>query len=131
MEADDPRPLFNPWTYAIATPVALLLLSAILSTVASRVVERSMQIAFLLSVMIHLLLLVYATNIVIFSRMWPDVFQALAQEREMLQRQHQHAPRYHNLSATRTQRRPDYLRDVPTKHQASELKESNDARLCS
>ena len=129
LEVSDSRPLYNPWTYAIATPVALLVLSAILGTVASRVVERSMQIAFLLSVMIHLLMLVFATNIVIFSRMWPDVFEALAEQRETLQRQQQPAPQYHNLSALRAQRRPDHLRYVPTKHQASELPESNDPAL--
>jgi hypothetical protein len=129
LDVQDPRLLHNPWTYAIATPVVLLALSAVLGSIASRVVERSMQIAFLLSVMIHLLMLVYATNIVIFSRMWPDVFEALAEQREMLQRQQHSAPRYHNLSATRAERRPDHLRYVPTQHQASEQKETNNAAL--
>ncbi len=119
------RPFYNPWTYAIATPVALLVFSAALSTVVSRVIEKSMQLAFLLSVLVHLVLLVYAVNIVIFSRMWPDMLDSLAQERYQLKREALQAKQYYRVSVTsQTGRRPDYLSPVPTQHQPSEIAES-------
>ncbi|MEO8269504.1 MAG: hypothetical protein ABI557_07290 [Aureliella sp.] len=118
----DTRPLYNPWSYAIATPIVLLLLSALLSTVVSRVVEKSMQMAFLLSVLIHLVLMVAAVNVVIFSRMWPDVLDSLAQQREEIKREKLQAKQYVRLSnATQTGRRPDYLKPVETVHQPTEV----------
>ncbi len=126
LDLADPRPLYNPWTYAIATPVTLLGLSALLSTVVGRVVEKSMQLAFLLSVLIHLVLLVCAVNVVIFSRMWPDVLDSLAQQREQLKRETLHAKQYHRVSITnQTGRRPDYLRPVATEHQPTEVELSD------
>ncbi|MEZ6149367.1 MAG: prenyltransferase/squalene oxidase repeat-containing protein [Pirellulaceae bacterium] len=122
LDTADPRPLYNPWSYAIATPIMLLVLSALLSTVVSRVVEKSMQMAFLLSVLIHLVLMVAAVNVVIFSRMWPDVLDSLAQQREELKREKLQAKQYIRLSnTTQTGRRPDYLRPVETVHQPTEV----------
>ncbi len=119
----DTRVLYSPWTYAIATPLVLLGLSALLSTVVSQVVEKSMQMAFLLSVLMHLILLVCASNVVIFSRMWPDVLDSLAQQREQLKRESLQAKQYHRIaSTTQTGRRPDYLKPVETEHQPTELK---------
>lgn len=125
LDASDSRITRNPWTYAVATPVALLVLSAVLSSFVSRVVEKSMQLAFLLSVLIHILLLAYAVNIVIFSRMWPDILQSLSQEKHQLQREALQAKQYVRFSSSsKSGRKPDYLRHVPTLHQPSEVKEA-------
>lgn len=122
LDPADPRPLYNPWSYAIATPVVLLVLSVLLSMVVSRVVEKSMQMAFLLSVLIHLVLMVAAVNVVILSRMWPDVLDSLAQQREELKREKLQAKQYVRLSnTTQTGRRPDYLKPVETVHQPTEV----------
>ncbi|MEZ6135146.1 MAG: hypothetical protein R3C53_09575 [Pirellulaceae bacterium] len=124
-DTQDARWMYNPWTYAIATPVALLLFSVLLSTFVSRMIEKSMQLAFLLSVLIHLLLLVYFVNIVIFSRMWPDVLDSFVAQREQLKRETLQANQYHRVAAnTRSGRRPDYLKFVPTEHQPTEVDNS-------
>ncbi len=122
LDTAEPRLLYNPWTYAIATPIALLGLSALLSVVVSRLVEKSMQMAFLLSVLIHLGLIVCAMNVVVFSRMWPDVLDSLAQQREQLKRESLQAKQYHRISsASQTGRRPDYLKPAQTEHQPTEI----------
>lgn len=130
LDSQDPRVLYNPWTYAVATPIGLLGLSMLLSTVVSRLVEKSMQLAFLLSVLIHLILLVCAVNVVIFSRMWPDMLDSLAQQQEQLRRESLQAKQYHRLSLT-TQKgqRPDYLKHVPTEHQPTHLEVSESPSL--
>ncbi|MFN3191815.1 MAG: prenyltransferase/squalene oxidase repeat-containing protein [Aureliella sp.] len=118
----DDNLLRNPWTYVVITPIFLMLISVVLSTIVSRIVEKSMQMAFLLSVLVHLFLIIGAMNVVIFSRLWPEVIESIAREREILKRQQLQAPQYHQLSATRNAAsRPDYLRYVPTKHTPSEL----------
>jgi hypothetical protein len=124
LDPSHPRPLYNPWTYAIATPLALMGLSALLSSVVSRVVEKSMQLAFLLSVLVHLMLMVGAMNVVIYSRMWPDVLDSLEQQRQQLKRQTLHAKQYHRVSITKQAgSRPDYLKPVATEHQPTELEQ--------
>ncbi len=125
LDPQEPRLLFNPWTYAIATPIALIVFSTLLSNLVSRMVEKSMQMAFLLSVLIHLLLLVYAVNIVIFSRMWPDVLDSLAVQRQQLKREALQAKQYHNVSPSKQAgRRPEHLSYVPTEHQPTELEQA-------
>jgi hypothetical protein len=121
LRTEDPRWLYNPWSYALVTPVLLLVISLVLRQLVSRVVERSAQIAFLLSIVIHLVLLVAAVNVVIYSRMWPDFFEELASERKAMQDRPQ-APQYYKVtSASQGGKRPEYLRYVPTQHQPTEL----------
>ncbi|MCC6508834.1 MAG: hypothetical protein IT423_06990, partial [Pirellulaceae bacterium] len=91
---DDPRPLYNPWLYTIVTPMILAAISMVLRQIVSRVVERSAQVAFLLSVMVHLVLLVCAIDVVIYTRMWPTFFEALAEEKQKLIEREQKAPQY-------------------------------------
>ncbi len=130
LDMAEPRPLYNPWTYAIATPVALMGLSTLLSLVVSRLVEKSMQLAFLLSVLIHLILMVGAMNVVIFSRMWPDMLDSLAQQREQLKRETLRAKQYHRVSINKQSgKRPDYLKPAPTEHQPTEVELAESARM--
>ncbi|QDV27181.1 hypothetical protein [Aureliella helgolandensis] len=122
LDQEDPNPLRNPWLYAIAIPVALVACSLLLNNLVSRVVEKSMQLAFLLSMLIHLLLLVYAVNIVIFSRMWPDAFEAFSIQRQQLERQTLLANQYHRVNTKSTAgHKPDYLQHVATEHQPTEI----------
>lgn len=121
LKPDDSRWLYNPWFYAIVTPVGLLVLSILLGTLVSRLLERSAQLAFLLSMIVHLVLLVCAEDIVIVSRMWPDVFENIQRQRVILKK-HQQIPKYFNVAASSLgNRRPDYLHYVPTKHRPTEL----------
>lgn len=131
LKTDDARPLYNPWLYAIVTPLVLVSLSLLLRRVVSRVVERSAQVAFLLSVMVHLILLVCAIDVVIYTRMWPAFFESLAAEkRELLQRQRTPAQYLHlAANAHSAAKRPDYLRYVPTEHEATETELSDETRL--
>ncbi len=130
LDTADARPLYNPWSYAIAAPIVLLLLSLVLSTLVSRVVEKSMQVAFLLSLLIHLVLMVAAVNVVIFTRMWPDVLDTLAAQREVLKREKLQAKQYHRLSSTtQSGSRPDYLKPVETEHQPTEVESASTPRL--
>lgn len=132
LKSNDPRPIYNPWLYAIVTPLMLVGISLLLRQFVSRVVERSAQVAFLLSVMVHLVLLVCAIDVVIYTRMWPAFFEALADEREkMIEREHK-VPKVHSgafASSAPGGKRPDYLRYVPTEHQASDTKLNDDTRL--
>ncbi len=118
LEFDDPRLLYNAWTYIIGGPCGVLLLSILLRSTVSRVVEKSLQISFLGSVIIHLIFLIAAINIVIFVRNWPDAFRPVAQAntpRRML------VPEYFKPTVTPDQKRPDYLLPVPTEHEAVPL----------
>ncbi len=130
LDSNESRPLYNPWTYAIATPVAVLCLSTLLSLFVSRVVEKSMQLAFLLSVLIHILLLVFAVNVVIFSRMWPEVLRALSRQQHQLELESLQARQYHRFSdASTVGQKPDHLRYVPTEHEPTKVEHSNTQAL--
>lgn len=72
LDVNDPRLLHNPLTYAVLVPFAVVSLSLLLRNVASRFVRRSMQLGFLLSVLVHLLLLIAFFNVMILAPFWPD-----------------------------------------------------------
>lgn len=132
LKYNDPRPLYNPWLYAIVTPMILLGISLLLRQFVSRVVERSAQVAFLLSVMVHLVLLVCAIDVVIYTRMWPAFFEALADEREkLIEREDKIFKAQSGAFAGSAPggKRPDYLRYVPTEHQATDTKLNDESRL--
>ncbi|MEM7473783.1 MAG: hypothetical protein AAF483_02250 [Planctomycetota bacterium] len=122
LDAHDARLHYNPWAYVVATPIVLLLMSVVLRTLVSRVVEKSMQMAFLLSVLVHLFMLVGAMNVVIFSRLWPDMLDKLAKQRHELKRESLQAPQYQRVTSTSQDgARPDYLTHLPTQHEATEV----------
>ena len=121
LDPRDARLHYNPWLYVVATPIVLGLISVVLRTLVSRVIQKSMQMAFLVSVLIHLFLLVGAMNVVIFSRLWPDMLDKMAKERHALKRQSLQAPQYQRVTSTKQQgARPDYLKHVPTEHEATD-----------
>ena len=71
---DDPRPMYNAWTYVLVVPAATIFLSLLIRSVASRFIEKSIQLGFLISVFVHLSLLMMAVNVIIFSRYFPEAF---------------------------------------------------------
>lgn len=62
LPSDQPQWWLNPWTYAAAIPLVVIALSLTLRYVASRFIRRSLQLGFLLSVILHLLLVMWAVN---------------------------------------------------------------------
>lgn len=69
---DDPRWYYNPWLYAAIVPLGVVSLSLLLRNLASRFVRKSLQFGFLLSVMVHVLLMIAAFNVMIFKDMWSN-----------------------------------------------------------
>ncbi|MEY4566259.1 MAG: hypothetical protein RLY14_1229, partial [Planctomycetota bacterium] len=118
---NDPRWQYNAWTYLLSVPLVLTLLSLVLRYIAGRFVERSMQVAFLLSVMVHLMLMVAAVKVVIFAKLWPDVYEAVSEDvtKEPAAKQYFTAASASALNG-KSPSRPDYMRAIETKHEASE-----------
>ena len=83
---DDPRWLFNAWTYAIAVPLIALFLAIFSHGIVSRYVQKTIQLGFLFSVFVHLLLLLLAINVIIFSRYFPEAFTGVKQQRSPVHR---------------------------------------------
>ena len=81
---DDPRWLYNAWTYVISIPLATLLLSLGSRVFVSRFIRKSLQFGFIFSVFIHLLLLILAVNVVIFNNYFPDALTGVKRERRPL-----------------------------------------------
>lgn len=71
---DDPRWQYNAWTYAIGTVLGVLIMAVVLHKLTGHRVQRSVQLGFLISLLVHLLLLMMAVYVVIPTRYWPDAF---------------------------------------------------------
>lgn len=127
---DDNRWQYNAWTYIIAVPTILVLISVLMRFVVGKFVERSMQVAFLLSVTVHLILLLAAVNVIIFSRWWPDIYEAISQQvpKEQTAKQYFTTANAQSVTGSRSSR-PDYLRAVETEHEATEEELSADGAM--
>ena len=68
---DDPRMFYNAKFYLIAVPAVSLALAFLLRTLTNRFLRKSIQLGFLFSVCVHLLLLIFAINYVVFSAYQP------------------------------------------------------------
>ncbi|TVQ01652.1 MAG: hypothetical protein EA381_04695 [Planctomycetaceae bacterium] len=71
---DDPRYLYNAWTYVALVVSGVIGLSLLSRFVASRFVEKSAQLGFLASILVHLGLLMMAVNVIVFGRYFPETF---------------------------------------------------------
>lgn len=105
---DDPRWIYNAWTYTLGIPTILVMASMFARAFASEVVERSIQIGFLLSVIAHLLLMLLAVNVVLFAGMWPDTSGEIARQLIDASRGSQ----YTEWPQTQDRGQPDYLKPV-------------------
>ncbi len=108
---DDPRWLFNGWTYVIAVPVVALILDISLRSVASRYVQKSIQLGMLFSLFVHLLLLLLAINVVIFTQYFPEAFTGVKPERSPIRKT---VPEYLFETPQQTVRVPDWSQPVET-----------------
>lgn len=106
---DDPRWLFNAWTYCIAVPVVALTLAVFSHGIVSRYVQKSIQLGFLFSVFVHLLLLMLAINVIIFSRYFPEAFSGIKQERSPIRRT---VPEYIFQTPVESAAKPDWSKPV-------------------
>lgn len=80
---DDPRPLYNAWTYVIGVPGGVVVLSLFTRLVTSRFIERSAQLGFLASVFVHLMLLLMSVNVIVFGRYFPEAFTGAEPKRSI------------------------------------------------
>ncbi|SMP70546.1 Prenyltransferase and squalene oxidase repeat-containing protein [Neorhodopirellula lusitana] len=83
---DDPRWLYNAWTYLILVPLITLGISATLHLIASRYVQKSVQVGFLFSTIVHLLLLILAIRWVIFPHYFPEAFAGVKPDRSPIRK---------------------------------------------
>ncbi len=106
---DDPRWLFNAWTYAVAVPVVALIMDFVLRGIASRYVQKSIQLGMLFSLFVHLLLLILAVHVVIFSQYFPEAFTGVTPERSPIRKT---VPEYLFQTPQQTVRVPDWSEPV-------------------
>lgn len=83
---DDRRVLHNRWTYLISIPLITIALSIGLRFIASQFVKKSIQLGFLFSTIVHLLLLILAVQLVIFPHYFPDAFAGMKPERSPIRK---------------------------------------------
>lgn len=111
LKFDDPNPLYNAWVYLLGIPTSLIAISMLTRVLASDTVEKSIQLGFLISVTVHLLLIFFAASLVLFkSSLMADAQQVV---REMVSNKTS-APQYFQPSSSKAETRPDYLKPVPT-----------------
>lgn len=106
---DDPRLVYNAWTYVVLVPVGVIGLSLLSRLVASRFVEKSAQLGFLASVLVHLLLLLMAVNVIVFGRYFPEAFTGSQAERVVKQKT---VPDYLFSAASEQPSTPDWSKPV-------------------
>lgn len=109
LRVDDPRPLHNAWTYFVGIPVGIMGLSLLLRNVASRFMQRSMQLGFLASVLVHLLLLIAAFNYVILAPFWPAATSGVQPVRAPIRKT---VPDYLFTRSELPQKQPDWSRPI-------------------
>ncbi|MDA8744158.1 hypothetical protein N9N28_05950 [Rubripirellula amarantea] len=102
---DDSRWQFNATTYLIGVPLCALALAFVLRGIASRYVQKSLQLGFLFSVALHLLLLMMATGVVIFSSYYPQSVMGVKPERSPVKRT---VPEYLFKTAEKRESQPDW-----------------------
>lgn len=107
LEFDDPRLIYSGRFYAAAVPAAALTLAALLRGFASRHVQKSAQLGFLLSVTVHLLLLVVAFQWVIFRRSPSARTAVVERDRNPVRRT---VPEHVFRPPPRPDRQPDWTR---------------------
>ncbi len=109
----DARPLFNAWTYVVAIPLGLLAVDMLLRTVVTRFVERSLQVAFLLSMLVHLVMTMSAINVVLFAHSESQLPNSTPSTRSAQERPSS-VPEYFQTSENQNATKPDYLKPVAT-----------------
>ncbi|QDS96186.1 Prenyltransferase and squalene oxidase repeat protein [Roseimaritima multifibrata] len=106
---DDSRWLYNAWTY-VAIVTCLFFISAfLLRQITGRLFQRSVEIGFLVAIFLHLLLLIVAVNVVIFSQYWPDTFTGTQPERSPVRKT---VPEHLFQRQSENTKQPDWAKPV-------------------
>ncbi|HUP77204.1 MAG TPA: prenyltransferase/squalene oxidase repeat-containing protein, partial [Pirellula sp.] len=108
---DDPRPLYSAWSYLLGVPTILIAISMITRVLANDAVEKSIQLGFLFSVGLHLLLLLLSVNLVLFSSIGPAEKQKVAL---VAASNKSKSPQSFQPTILDRESRPDYLKPVQT-----------------
>lgn len=106
---DDPRWMLNAWTYTIAVPVLALSMAFFSHGFVSRYVRRTIQLGVLFSLFVHLLLMMLAINVIIFSRYFPEAFSGVKQKRSPVRRT---VPEHLFQTPSKTATTPDWSKPV-------------------
>ena len=116
---DDPNPLQNAWTYVLGVPTVVVAVSMLTHALSNEVIERSIQVGFLASVSVHLLLAISAIHFVIFQGVWPTDSPVVS---VVPTKARTKVPQYYQPSPSTSLARPDYLKPIETDNQqASDL----------
>lgn len=107
---DDLNPIYNAWSYLFAIPTILIATSMLTRIFTNGLVEKSIQLGFLISVLVHLLLTLFAINVVLFRDQWPSQVNQVAAEATSPARM----PKFFEPSNPQNKTRPDYLKPVKT-----------------
>ena len=106
---DDPRWMLNAWTYTIAVPALALSMAFLSHGFVSRYISRTIQLGVLFSLFVHLLLMMLAINVIIFSRYFPEAFTGVQRQRAPVRRT---VPEHLFQTPTKTATTPDWSRPV-------------------
>jgi len=114
---DDPDPLYNAWLYLLGVPTVLIATSMITRVLANEIVEKSVQLGFLISVGAHLFLVLFAVNVVLFSSNSPTEIQKATVVKASSKSL---TPQYFQPASTDSESRPDYLKPVKTEQNVAQ-----------
>ncbi len=73
LRLDDPRWFANAWTWLIAIPLVISAALLALAWTGNRMLRRTMQLAIVLGVLVHVVLLIVALQTDVFYRAWVEV----------------------------------------------------------
>lgn len=105
---DDPRILYNAWTYCLAIPTVIIGSTMLAHVLIPQSAERSIQTGFLLSVLVHLGLTVAAINTVLFSGLWQEGSETMEVKLQAMSQGTSFQPPVETSEPSR----PDYMRPV-------------------
>jgi hypothetical protein len=111
---NDPRLLYNAWLYVLGIPIGLVTVDLILRTVVSKYVERSFQLAFLMSILLHLALTIGGLHVRVFSTGPTDINETLAAADMQHEKFSSSIPEYVEHVVKLPSSKPDYLRPAAT-----------------
>jgi hypothetical protein len=127
---DNPDPIQNAWTYILGVPTVLISVSMLTHVFSNETVERSIQVGFLLSVTVHLVLALSALNLVLFGGFWASEETELT---AIVAKERSRAPQYYEPpSSASSSSKPDYLKPTQTPSEkptdvSAEIERQNEA----
>jgi hypothetical protein len=90
LRLDDRRWYANAWTWLVIIPILIAVSLTWLGMTGNRLLRRTMQLALVMGLIVHLLLLIFAIETNIFGRIWDEVVSAT----QPVQREEVRVPEY-------------------------------------